>query len=91
MSDLHPPLKNRAFKISDCQIWAEIYYLDSPTNYRECLHPMPLAPSILRNDLMMLDERSRRSCAGVNLWLLLIGLLSFMGAAFLLCLLMDSF
>src|SRR5690348_16754825 len=70
MSDPSPQLKNRAFKISDCRIWAEIYYLDSPTNYREYLHAVPLSPSIPRNHLIMLDARSRRSCAGVNLWLL---------------------
>lgn len=26
-----------AFKVSDCRIWAEIHYLDSPTDYREYL------------------------------------------------------
>lgn len=25
------------FHVSDCQIWAEIHYLDSPTDYREYL------------------------------------------------------
>jgi hypothetical protein len=25
------------FHVADCQVWAEIHYLDSPTNYREYL------------------------------------------------------
>jgi hypothetical protein len=24
-------------RVTDCYIWSEIYYLDSPTDYRECL------------------------------------------------------
>lgn len=27
----------REFHVADCYIWAEIYYLDSPTDYREYL------------------------------------------------------
>jgi hypothetical protein len=26
-------------RVKDCYIWSEIYYLDSPTDYRECLPP----------------------------------------------------
>ena len=26
-------------RVADCYIWSEIYYLDSPTDYRECLPP----------------------------------------------------
>ena len=25
--------------IKDCYLWAEIQYLDSPTDYRECIRP----------------------------------------------------
>jgi hypothetical protein len=27
----------RILRIDDCRLWAEIYYLDSPTDYRECI------------------------------------------------------
>jgi hypothetical protein len=37
--------------VRDCYIWAEIYYLDSPTDYREYL---PLASS--QHELVMLDS-----------------------------------
>lgn len=43
--------------IRDCYIWAEIYYLDSPTNYRECL-PRTAAPELRGDDLVLLDSPS---------------------------------
>ena len=42
--------------MGDCYVWAEIYYLDSATNYRECLpggRPMSVNPG---NELIMLDD-----------------------------------
>ena len=43
-------------RIGDCYVWAEIYYLDSPTDYREylpqhCARHFPVA-----GDLVMLDS-----------------------------------
>lgn len=40
--------------VRDCQIWAEIYYLDSPTDYREYLPQSPLTVS--QHALAMLDS-----------------------------------
>ena len=46
-----------AVHIRDCYVWAEIYYLDSPTNYCECLPQNPVAPrTIPESDLVMLDS-----------------------------------
>jgi len=42
--------------VGDCYVWAEIYYLDSATNYRECLpggRPSSVNPG---NELVMLDD-----------------------------------
>jgi len=33
----HHRITGRTFHVGDCYIWAEINYLDSPTNYREYL------------------------------------------------------
>jgi hypothetical protein len=41
------------FHVKDCYVWAEIYYLDSPTDYRECL-PKQRAGSV--GELIMLDS-----------------------------------
>ncbi len=57
--------------IGNCYVWAEIYYLDSPTDYREylpqhCARQFPVA-----GDLVMLDssEFSRTSRARhLRLW-----------------------
>jgi hypothetical protein len=43
--------------VRDCYVWAEIYYLDSPTNYREYLPSQPVDPSTVHlDDLVMLDS-----------------------------------
>lgn len=33
----HKNVAGAAFHVRDCYVWAEIYYLDSPTDYREYL------------------------------------------------------
>jgi len=41
--------------VADCQIWAAIHYLDSLTDYRECLpHNARVPPS--DDKLVMLDD-----------------------------------
>jgi hypothetical protein len=39
--------------IGDCYVWAEIHYLDSPTDYREYLSASNLES---RHELVMLDD-----------------------------------
>ena len=43
MSSPDKKLGGYSVHVGDCYIWSEIYYLDSPTDYRECLllHPIP--------------------------------------------------
>jgi len=31
-------------RVADCYIWSEIYYLDSPTDYRECIPTHRIRP-----------------------------------------------
>jgi hypothetical protein len=33
-----------AFTVGDAYLWATIYYLDSITDYRECVHENPAKP-----------------------------------------------
>jgi len=42
--------------VGDCYIWAEIYYLDSATDYRECLLPSMQEAASDFGELVMLDE-----------------------------------
>jgi hypothetical protein len=59
MGDLanHKQIGGTSFRVGDCFIWAEIQYLDSPTDYREYLwnsNPQPgNSPS---QGLVMLDD-----------------------------------
>jgi hypothetical protein len=52
------PAKDMEFHIGDCYVWSEIQYLDSPTDYRECLFKNAEEPSAGREDLIMLDSSS---------------------------------
>jgi len=53
MADLveHKDVAGTSFHVRDCYVWAEIYYLDSPTDYREYL-----ARGSGFGDLVMLDS-----------------------------------
>ena len=91
MSDRPAQLENHAFRIPDCQIWAEIYYLDSPTNYREYLDQIPLQPSMPRSDFRTLDGSPPGRRDRTKLWLILMGLLMFVGTGTFLYLIMEAF
>jgi hypothetical protein len=43
-------------RIGDCYVWAEIYYLDSPTDYREYLPQHRARQCPVADDLVMLDS-----------------------------------
>jgi hypothetical protein len=50
--------------IRDCYVWAEIYYLDSKTDYREYLPEPP--HSLPDSELVMLDSsRESLSCNSI--------------------------
>jgi hypothetical protein len=58
MSDLtqHRQIGGTGIHVGDCYVWAEIHYLDSPTDYREflpCNHPRPVP---LGSQFVMLDD-----------------------------------
>ena len=91
MADLIEPKKlaGRPFHVCDCYVWAEIFYLDSPTDYRECL-PQQKKPRAGQGDLIMLD--SARSRSGKTLETLLIAVFAlFMIAGYFLYLILESF
>lgn len=53
MAELDQDTKKTALHIQDCRVWAEIYYLDSPTDYREYL-PQDCQLGETRADLVIL-------------------------------------
>jgi len=49
-------IRGEAIHVGDCYIWAEIYYLDSPTDYREYISGRGLQPSVAgREKFVTLD------------------------------------
>ncbi len=62
MSNTDNEIGGRTIQIKDCYIWSEIYYLDSPTDYREYLPKHGVSPRAVPGDnLIMLDGLSRPS------------------------------
>ncbi len=53
------PIGGTVAHIGDCYVWAEIYYLDSPTDYRELLPNVKPLPLPLGGGLVMLDHAAR--------------------------------
>ena len=49
-----------AISVHDLRVWGEINYMDSATDYRECLAPPRAQPSAPA-ELEFLDDRSRFS------------------------------
>lgn len=81
MANSHDRNKGAHFQIQGCQLWAEIDYLDSPTDYRECLQESMSPPrSAPQSELILLDghtlpwkisaERSRLLWVGLSLTLI---------------------
>jgi hypothetical protein len=63
-----------SFHIGDCYIWAEIFYLDSCTDYREYLpQSSRRSPAANGSDLIMLDDL--RSCSGSRVALTAVGII----------------
>lgn len=59
MGDLadHKQIGGTSFRVGDCYIWAEIQYLDSPTDYREYLqNSNPQRNNCPNHGLVMLDD-----------------------------------
>lgn len=54
---IYDHIGGQAVYVGDCQVWASIFYLDSPTDYREYL---PLNGDVLLinsgEELVMLDD-----------------------------------
>lgn len=60
MSNLYPENTSGTFHVRDCQLWAEIDYLDSPTDYREFL-PGQRARADMpdRSEFVMLETQNQ--------------------------------
>jgi hypothetical protein len=79
MFNLKKETGGNAFYVGDCYIWSAIYYLDSPTDYREYLPPRGVSPLISRDDLVMLDSSATFSPLSA------LGLTILIGIGVLLC------
>jgi hypothetical protein len=92
MANLDRGAENNAVHIQDCRIWAEIYYLDSPTDYREYLAPGCMQLRESRSDLVMLeDSKHPLTVNGISLRLLVAGIVLILASGYLLYSLLQVF
>jgi hypothetical protein len=75
MFNLKKEIGGDAFYVGDCYVWSAIYYLDSPTDYREYLPPHGVSPLISRDDLIMLDTPASFRPLSLLVLTILIGVL----------------
>lgn len=69
-----------AFHVRDCYIWAEIHYLDSSTDYRECLPQKSTKAGF--GELVMLDSGPPHSTVGrISFAVFLTGVASLLALA----------
>ena len=66
MANLHQGTDGYSVHIQDCRVWAEIYYLDSPTDYGEYLPPAgsQRKGTDVGDELLMLANSEQSSWAG---------------------------
>ena len=92
MADTDRGVENNAVHIQDCRIWAEIYYLDSPTDYREYLAPGSMQLRESRSDLVMLeDSKHPLTVNGISLRCLVAGIVLILASGYLLRSLLQVF
>lgn len=63
------------FYVGDSYVWSAIYYLDSPTDYREYLPPRSVSPLLSRDDRVTLHSSATFSPLPALVLTLLIGIL----------------
>jgi hypothetical protein len=70
----------QSMRITDCYIWSEIYYLDSPTDYRECLPPHGIhLPNVALTGFCILETSES------NPRHFFLGVLVFLAACLIIC------
>jgi len=91
----YPPeakgIGGQGFHIGDCYVWAEIYYLDSPTDFREYLPKnADIHPRYNDEGFRLLDSERTCSSSGL-LGLFVVALTCFAGAGYLLYTAINGF
>jgi hypothetical protein len=77
---VRPEIGGAAVHIGDCHIWAAIYYLDSPTDYREFLPPADTRSRSADHELTMLDDTPLWwGRIGIFIYLLILAMLAIAG------------
>jgi hypothetical protein len=80
MSNPGNEIGGQAFHVGDCYIWSSIYYLDSPTNYREYLPHHNVCLPTVSGDLVMLDSSKSLTSRSLLVSLVILVLILIIGA-----------
>ncbi|HEV2729646.1 MAG TPA: hypothetical protein VGV15_06405 [Terriglobales bacterium] len=84
LSDMHQDIEEKIRRLENGQVWAEICYLDSCSDYREYLHQNRPACGSSEWDLVMLEDlRPRPKSPSQTVLLIAVGLvILFVGVYF---------
>ena len=72
-----------SFCVSNCEVWAAIYYLDSATDYRECLSGKGYQETA-SDSLVLLDDEKHQARSHIPIALVLVWCFIFLMAGFFL-------
>lgn len=67
MADFNQAAEKSSVHFQDWRVWSEIVYLDSPTEYRECLPVAPTRNPAISQGFELLSERKPNSA--VHWWI----------------------
>ena len=92
MAHIDKRIGGTPWHIQDCHVWAEIRYLDSPTDYRECLPGRSPVQECANDGLILLDSPSPSLSAWIIHASVIVGIiLLFSGGYFLYLLLAQLY
>jgi hypothetical protein len=92
LSDIHEDIEEKIRRLGNWQVWAEICYLDSCSDYREYLHQNPLACRSSEWDLVILEDlRPRPKSPIQKLLLTTVGLVILFAGVYFFCVLLHPF
>jgi hypothetical protein len=90
MADFHQAIEKKSPPIQDGRIWAEINYLDSPSDYREYLPQYNTQPKRRGGDFVILDTARRSAMPAGRMLTFVVGTIIILVCGYLFLVIVDA-
>jgi hypothetical protein len=90
VADFDQAIEKKSPHIKDWRIWAEINYLDSPTDYREYLSQNNSQPKGRRGDFVILDTPRRSLMPAERMLTFMVGSIAVLICGYLFLVVVDA-